>query len=302
MEKRENDFLGIFLMIVGIFFFTATDVGLKWYVQTYSTAQVFFLRCVFSFIPILIFVFIDGGLKNLRSFRPYDHALRALFDSFSLLAIIIAFALIPILDAMAIAFTAPIMVMALSVSLLDEKVGIMRWVAAIVGFIGALFIIKPGAVSFSLGSIAALISALFLALALIYTRRLSWTESSSSIAFWSALLWVIGSGLFVPFSWKTPSTIEWIGFCLTGISGGLAQIFISLSLKMVSPNTVAPYKYTSLIWAAAFGFIFWGDIPDSLVVIGVTLIVGSGLFILYRESLQNRKKAKMLTSKIEPTF
>lgn len=283
LSKRDLT-LGIIFILFGIFSFAAMDVGLKWYSEKgYSTAEICFFRSVFSLFPILILVARSGGIRQLTTYRPLAHVIRGSVDYISLVMMILALHYIPLMDAMAIAFTAPIIVTSLSVPFLKETVGVHRWIAVLIGFTGGLLIIQPGFGNFNVGSLAAAACAVSFAMTILLTRLMSFTETSTAIVFWSAILWIVLSGLVVPFYWKTPEGWDWLGFILVGIFGGFAQLFLSEGLRLIPPSIATPYEYTALIWAAIFGFLIFGDIPNLFVILGSLIVVSSGLYIIYRE-------------------
>jgi drug/metabolite transporter (DMT)-like permease len=190
----------------------------------------------------------------------------------------------PLVDALTLGFTAPLMVTALSVPMLGEHVGWRRWLAVTVGFVGVLIILRPGGGDVSLASIAVLFAAFCYACMAITARKLSTTESSYSLS-----VYVIAGPMIVSFyllergSWQVPDLDGWLLFLGAGACSVIAWIGIIGGYRRASPAMLAPFEYTALIGGAIAGYLIWGEIPDRWVVFGATVIIASGLFVVYRE-------------------
>ncbi|MCG8360710.1 MAG: DMT family transporter [Kiloniellales bacterium] len=276
---------GIALMVLSVGFFSVMDALVKELSDSVPTMQIVFFRSLFAFIPLGFIIWRQGLINALRIHDRWGHVLRGVFGVLAMAIFFFAFGRMPLADAIAITFAAPIFVTALSVPLLGEKVGIRRWSAVIVGFLGVLVMVQPGG-SGLLDPIAGvmLLGTLFYALAMIMVRRLSRTETNASIVFSFTFAATLVSAAFLPFQWVTPGP-ETLALLITvGLIGGLAQILMTMAFRAGDVSLIAPFDYTTMLWATLLGFIFWGEIPGNNIWIGVTIVTASGLYILYREA------------------
>jgi drug/metabolite transporter (DMT)-like permease len=190
----------------------------------------------------------------------------------------------PLVDALTLGFTAPLMVTALSVPMLGEHVGWRRWIAVSVGFVGVLIILRPAGGDVSFASIAVLFAAFCYACMAITSRKLSTTESSYSLSVYVIVgpmivsLLLLGRG-----AWQVPDINGWLMFTLAGACSVIAWIGIIGGYRRASPALIAPFEYTALIGGAIAGYFIWNEVPDRWVVLGATVIIASGLFVVYRE-------------------
>ena len=190
----------------------------------------------------------------------------------------------PLVDALTLGFTAPLMVTALSVPMLGEHVGWRRWTAVVVGFAGVLIILRPGTQQILPAHVAVLFAAFCYACLAITARKLSDTESSYSLS-----VYVTSGPLLVSMTmlstgnWQPPTSNDWILFALAGACSVVAWIGIIGGYRRASPAMLAPFEYTALIGGAIAGYLIWNEVPDQWVVAGATVIISSGLFVVYRE-------------------
>jgi drug/metabolite transporter (DMT)-like permease len=190
----------------------------------------------------------------------------------------------PLVDALTLGFTAPLMVTALSVPLLGEHVGWRRWIAVTVGFVGVLIILRPGGGDVSFASIAVLFAAFCYACMAITARKLSTTESSYALSVYViAGPMIVSLSLLGEGSWQVPDLDGWLLFLGAGACSVIAWIGIIGGYRRASPAMLAPFEYTALIGGAVAGYLIWDEIPDRWVVFGATVIIASGLFVVYRE-------------------
>ena len=275
---------GIAYMLVAVGLFAIMDAMVKWLGQTYPTAQLVFFRAAFAFIPIAFVVAGTGLRQSLRISNAWGHVFRCLVGMASLGAYFYCFPRMPLADMIAITFAAPIFVTALSMPMLGERVGPRRWSAILVGFVGVLVIVQPGASGFEPIALIALLGTLFYSLAAIAVRKLSRTDSSVSIVISFTLCCTVVSAVFLPFQWVTPSLTDLFWLIGVGLIGGLAQIAMTNAFRYAEVSLVVPFEYSAMLWAALLGFFFWGEIPGNHVWLGVAIVTASGLYILYREA------------------
>ena len=280
--------IGIKLLAVGMF--SAMDTMAKLMVQRYGVFEIMFFRALFAFVPLGWLVWHSGGLMSLRTSRPWMQALRAVTGVSSLALFIFAFGMMPLADAVALGFTAPLFMTALSVPLLRERVGWRRWTAVAVGLAGVMIMVRPGSAVFGLGAAVCILGAFCYALATCLVRMLSRTDSNAAIVFYSTLgMGVAGIGS-VPW-WTLPQGADWLILITIGLVGGTAQICLTHAIRLAPMSVIAPFDYTSILWATLFGFLLWGDVPEQMVLVGAAVVASSGLYILHREAVRGRAVA-----------
>lgn len=260
------------------------DGLVKWLGATYPTMQLIFFRALFAFIPLSLFLFSGKPGERFRFGDPLGHVLRAIAGLVSLSAFFYAFAHMPLADVVAIAFAAPLFVTALSVPLLGERVGPRRWLAVLVGFVGVLIMVRPGSGVFEPLAALALVATLFYALVLIFVRRLVHSNSNAAIVLVYLLVSIVVSGAFLPFQWVTPTLTDLGLLVALGLVGGLAQLTATAGYRYADASVLAPFDYLTILWASLIGYFVWGEIPGNHIWLGVALVIGSGLYILYREA------------------
>jgi drug/metabolite transporter (DMT)-like permease len=274
---------GIACGIVAMSLFPAQDAIVKWLSSDYSVFQLLFMRSIFVFIPVAILVMRSGGPRVLRTKQPAMLILRAAFSFGAWSVYFFAISQIPLADAMALVFSAPLIITALSVPFLGEAVGLRRWVAVGVGFLGVLIMIEPGSGTLQGVALLPLVSAAFYSVSMLLTRILTRREASVTMLFYSTLTILVLSGVAQPFVWVTPDWPDLGLMALMGLLTGCAQFLATQAYRFAAPVVVAPFDYTSLVWATLYGYLLFGDLPRSAVIIGAAVVIGSGLFILYRE-------------------
>lgn len=190
---------------------------------------------------------------------------------------------LPLADASALFYLSPVLVTALSVPLLGERVGPRRWAGVVLSFAGALVIIRPGAETMNAAMLLPLGAAVSLALFQIATRQVSRHDAPLTSLFYAALAGALVTSAVVPFFWVAPDALGWSLLCLLGLCGVASQFCLIKSFEAAAAATVAPFVYSSLLWATAFGLVVFGDLPDASTVMGAAIIVASGIYIFYRE-------------------
>ena len=198
-----------------------------------------------------------------------------------------AYALIPLPDATAISFAAPLFITALSVLLLNEKVGRHRWTAVLFGLVGVLIVLKPGSGMLTRGGIAALSSAFFYALAMISLRQLRDTENAEVTTLYFTFFATVITGLIAPFFWKTPDLQRGLMLTCVGLLSGVGQYFMTKAFGQAEVSAISPFIYASIIWATMFGILIWNHIPVWSTLLGTSIIILSGIYILHRERVRS---------------
>jgi len=279
---------GIALMCAGVFSMLGLDISAKWLLADYGLSQLVLLRCSFSLLLILLYACTQLGPRTLQTRRPQWHALRSVVMAGSMFAFFYALPRMPLADVLILAFTAPLIVTALSWPVLGEAVGPWRWGAVLAGFIGVLVVLRPGAGLVDPAALIALAGAFLYALLSLSARRLSVTESTAAL---SLYLFPAPMLISVPFAigdWIPPSPVDWLLFAACGLFGGMAFVLITGAFRHAPAALLVPFEYTGLVWAAGAGFLIWGEVPTVATWVGGAIIVASGLFILYRETRTHR--------------
>ena len=279
--SREN-LRGIVAMLLAVSCFGVMDASLKLLSPHYPPLQVVGMRGWASLPLICLWLALRPGRARLLEVRWGLHLLRAGIGILMLAGFTYALRDLPLAEAYAIFFVAPLMITALSVPLLGEKVGLRRWIAVGVGFVGVVLVLRPGGDFLSTGTPIALAGSLTFALTLISTRSLRGASGLTLITTQTLGVGLAGTAT-LPFVWVTPTLLELSLIGVLGVVALIAHVLVNHSLKLSPAAVVAPYQYTSLVWAMALGWAFWGDIPELPVAFGAALIIGSGLFVFHRE-------------------
>ena len=274
----------MFLSIIG---FSLMDVIVKWSVD-YPVGQVLFFRGFFG----IIFYFFIIPRERLHDFyktkRPGLHSLRCIAGLIAIIAIFIALRKLPLATVVSISFAAPIFTTIFSIFLLSEKVGIYRWLAVLVGFIGILIITEPGISNLNIYYIFPIIFCLGLSYVAITLRQLSTTEPVWLISLFFSIAITFLSFLTLPFGWVMPSFNHFLILSLVGIFGGVSNLWLSQSYKYSEVSLVTPLKYLTLVFAIIFGYFIWDEIPTIKTLIGALLVIVSTLIIFRREIYKKR--------------
>ena len=290
LSKNQLGFLYMFLSIIG---FSLMDVIVKWSVD-YPIGQILFFRGFFGII-FYFFIIPRDRLHNFyQTKRPGLHSLRCIAGLIAIVAIFIALRKLPLATVVSISFAAPIFTTILSIFLLSEKVGIYRWLAVLVGFIGILIITEPGISELNIYYVFPIIFCLGLSYVAITLRQLSSTEPVWLISLFFSIAITLMSFITIPFGWVMPSFNHFIILSLIGIFGGASNLWLSQSYKYSEVSLVTPLKYLTLVFAIIFGYFIWDEIPTIKTLIGAFLVIISTLIIFRREIY----KKKDITSKV----
>ncbi|HYE50472.1 MAG TPA: DMT family transporter [Azospirillaceae bacterium] len=253
----------------------------------YPLSQIVFCRAFFALVAISPMIVRNGGLASLRTARPLGHAGRSLIGLTSMCLGFTAITLLPLANAVALGFTAPLFTTILGIPLLGERIRWRRAAAVLVGFAGVLVMVRPnfgpGGEFLSLGTGLALAGAFCAALAMISIRRLSSTEPSTTIVFYFMAAASLVSGAVLPFQFVMPDLTGALLLVAIGLIGGVAQVLLTTAYRNAPVAVVAPFDYTAMLWATGWGFVLWGHVPDRAVMVGAAIVVASGIYILYRE-------------------
>ena len=293
IRKLSPTGLGVAVMLLGMLLFALNDAMGKWLVATYSQGQVILIRSAAALI-ILVPIVWRAGLSGLvRIERPGLQFARVFFSTAELFCFYFAVAALPLADVMTYWLAAPIYVAALSPFLLGEKVGWRRWTAIAIGFVGVLIALKPSSASLTSAALFSILGSAAFAFMMLSGRQLRNTPDTV-LAFWQ----IIGAAFagivavfLTPSGWlPVQSSFDLAFLGLLGVVAMTAHVLVNRALKLADAATVAPLQYTLLLWAVIFGWLFFGDVPQTSIVVGAGLIVLSGLYIFFRENTLNRRR------------
>jgi drug/metabolite transporter (DMT)-like permease len=251
-------------------------------------------NALFALIPIALLIVRRGGLRQLRTGRLGLHLLRGGLGMLSSFLAFYAYSRLPLADAYAIIFATPLLITALSVPILGEPVGWRRWSAVVVGFLGILIMLRPGVAPIGVGSLAALGAACASACAILLVRKLSVTETTTSIAFYSSLTVLVVTSALFGHSFVMPHMLDLALMAGSGLLGGSALLILIAAYRRTPAALVAPFQYTQMLWAIVLGALFWDDLPETAMLLGASIVAASGLFILYRETTLGRRPTASL--------
>ncbi len=277
-------------LLLATLMFAITDAAAKWLGgEGYHASQIVFFRYLFGLIPMGIAIWYAGGV-SLRTSKPVAHLVRAVLMCLTLLLFFWGLRYVKLGDAIAVAFTAPLFITALSMPILGERVGPHRWAAVAVGFLGMLVILRPGFGSFQLEMLLIVASAFLFAFAVLFTRRLTSTETNTSIFTYTTIIAGVIMTPFAVATWQPPNGFSMAIFLSIGLIGGTAHFLVIVAYRHLPAAVNATLEYAALIWAIILGFLLWNEIPDRWVLIGAGIVVAAGIYITHRETRASVKR------------
>ncbi|MDF0602109.1 DMT family transporter [Psychromarinibacter sp. C21-152] len=280
--RQSASVRGIVFMCLSTLFATMMHGLVRVVGQDLPAFEVAFFRNLFGLL-ILSPLLWQSRFRVLRTERVGLHALRGLANVLAMFLFFSSLTMIPLARVSALNFTAPIFMALMSIVFLGERFRFYRWAAIFAGFAGVLIILRPGFDVIDAGSLLVVASAAFWAVAMVFIKMLSRTESSLTIVAWMGItmcLFSFGPALWV---WQTPTLEQLLLLMLVGFCGTVAQMAISQSLKVADPTAVLPFDFLKLIWATLIGVLFFAEVPDAFTWIGAAVIFSSGLAIAFRE-------------------
>jgi drug/metabolite transporter (DMT)-like permease len=305
---------GIMFKLISAVLFAVMSALIRYLGARYPIGEVVFYRSAFAIVPVMAIYAWRGELAAVvRTERPLGQAGRGAISIVGMFCNFGALARLPLVESNAISFTSPLFAVALAALVLHEHVRIYRWSAVVIGFIGVLVVLAPHlsgdeltvamASATSLTGIAyGVAGSLANAGTVIQTRRLTESESTSSIVFYFSLSCALAGLVTWPFGWIDPTGTEFAALAAIGFLGGTAHIFLTESYRYASASVVAPFDYTSMIWALVLGYAFFGELPTVMIVVGSAIIAAAGLFVIWRErqlALARRRAVEGTTTSLQ---
>lgn len=288
VPHKEHPVLGMACAMGAFFMFAVMNMCAKLLAPHYSVFEIGFFRNSIALCVFIILMLIKGR-QSIAVHKRKTVLLRAVCGTVSLLTTFAAFIAMPMADVTAFLFTSSLMIPVLSVIFLKEHVGIYRWSAVAIGFVGVIIMIQPSGTVNIMGVILSLTAALMHAGMGVLLRYLGRTESPFAATFYFMLIGTILTGLFIPFIGKLPESGDWLVILGVGLSGAAAQFLLAMAFKNTLAAVVTVFNYSGIIWATLFGFLIWGDLPGLAIIGGGTIVVASNLFILWREHKLHRR-------------
>ena len=283
-ERRDHSVLGIATFIGNLILMSLISALVKTLSLSFPLSEILLFRFLFAMLFFWLILFSTTGIGSLSTKRPLEHVIRSFAGICSLGLFYYAVTVIPIADATALAYAAPIFITLFSIFLLDETIGIRRWLAVIIGFAGVILIAQPGGSDWNAGFAAAVGSAVTGALVAIWLRRLSSSEKSVVIGLYYnstgtlfCLAWVVYTG------WVLPQGSELLMFLIFGLMCAAQQWLLTISFRYAEASLLAPFEFLAMVFAAIVGFIFWDEVPVLTTWLGGVVIAASGLFIFMRK-------------------
>lgn len=301
---------GVGFLVLALLIFSLQDISVKWIGGDYPILEIVLFRSLTALPLTLLFFRFEGGRGLPSTTRPGLETVRGLCYFLSYTTYFMGLAALPLADIAAIKFSGPLMITALSVLFLGETVGPRRWLALLVGFAGVLLIVRPGLSAFNLGSVFILVSVLFYALAVILTRRLQTTDSSATMSYYSSLVYLLATAVFVPLvllvgdfpgahpsvaflfrAWSAPTLLDGVVMAGLGLVWAGGMYFLARAYSVALASVVAPFEYAALPINVLWGFVLWRELPALTTWAGAFLALAIGLYVLYQERRERPVKA-----------
>ena len=280
---RQNNVQAMLCMFLGMFFFSIADAQSKFLTASLPAIQIAWARWLVLFCCVAVFICIRG-VKVLETKHTFLQIFRGVTVALSAAFFTIGLSFVPLADAVAITFIAPIIVTILSAYLLGERVGKRRWIAVIIGFFGTIMITQPSFDNFNSGLLFPFLAAIFFAMRQIISRRVSHNDDVQTTVAYTALTSFFLLSMCLPFFWiEVPSELDAITLLSLSAFSAIGEVFIIYALSIGLAVVVTPIHYTIIIWAVLYGYFFFGDIPNIFMIFGTIVVIFSGVYIAHRE-------------------
>jgi len=283
---------GIYARITALVLFSTMDAMVKWLGDAYGPFQMMLFRSTLALVPLYLFYRSAGGLRLVRSNRPLLQVARIATGFGSLLGFFYVLPRMPLVDAYAISFAAPLFMVGLAAPVLNEVAGWRRWSAVVVGFVGVLIMLEPWTIGVHWLSLLVLLATFCYSLSTVLTRLISRYDHDVATIFWHCVFAAVVSLIGAIPDWKWPSPAGWAWLCSLGLIGGIGQVLVTRALRLTPASVLAPFDYVTIVFAVLYGYLWFREDPSPAVWIGLPLVIGSGLYILYRERLRALQQPK----------
>lgn len=297
--------LGITCLVAGILVFSVQDMILKFLSGGYPLSEAMVLRSLTAAPILAVFAWRDGGLRTLFTAGIGRMVLRGVVMLVAYTSYYLALPALPIASAVALYFSAPLFITVLSVVWLGERVSLPRWIAVAAGFAGVVVMVRPGATLFEWAALLPVISGLAYGVSMIFARTMGGRETATSMAFWGNAVFLLGaiamalafgdgryaagahpSMQFLLRAWVWPSAFDAALMCGCGIIAAMGLTLLTQAYRSTPASVVAPFEYSAMLWGVIWGWLVWRDWPDLMSWVGISIIIGAGLFVLWRERVE----------------
>jgi len=293
---------GLVAALVAFGIFSTHDAIIKTLGGAYPAFQIVFFSMLFAFVPMSMLMLADKAIDNFRPRHPWLVLLRSCLTIVSMSCGFYAFTALPLAETYALLFAMPLLITAFSVPLLGEKVRAQRWAAVIVGLVGVLIVLRPGVTALTLGHAAALTAACANSIATILVRKLGGEERSAVLILYPMILSMTAMSMTLPVVY-VPVQLADLGLMASiGFLSVIAQVFLIGAYRAAPAAVVAPLQYSQILWATFFGVLFFSETPDFYVGLGSSIIILSGIFVVWRESRENVSMKTPVLKTANPRF
>lgn len=283
-QATENTNKAIGILILTMAVFAVQDAITKYLAQNYAVPQILMVRYIFLAVFAMFLARGRGKLRNsFRAARPWLQILRSLFIVVEIGVFALAIRYLPLADTHALMASCPLIVTALSFFILKEQVGIRRWSAVFVGFVGVIVILRPGFQAVEPAMLIALTAAGLFAVYNILTKIVSRDDDPETSLLYMGLVGAAVLSVVGPFFWVSPDGWDWVLLLVLGLTGTVGHLMLITALEMAPASVLQPFNYLMLVFASIVGFLVFGNVPDGYTVLGAGIVVGSGLYVFYRE-------------------
>ena len=265
--------------------FATHDAVIKALGVNFSVFQIIFFAMLFAFVPMSVLMLADKQVDNFRPRHPWLILLRSVTTVIAMSTAFYAFTVLPLAEVYALLFATPLLITAMSAVLLGETVRAQRWAAVLVGLIGVMIVLRPGVTQITFGHICALVAALCSSFGSVIMRKIGSEERTAVMILYPMLSSIIFMALMLPFVYRPMDVAELGLFASVGVLSVAAQVMIIAAYRIAPAAVVAPSQYSQILWATLFGVLFFEELPDIWVGVGASIIIASGVFIVWRESL-----------------
>ena len=264
--------------------FATHDAVIKSLGVNFSVFQIIFFAMLFAFVPMSVLMLADRQVDNFRPHHPWLILLRSATALIAMSTAFYAFTVLSLAEVYALLFATPLLITAMSAFFLGEPVRAQRWAAVLVGLVGVLIVLRPGVTEISLGHICALVAAFCSSLGSVIMRKIGGEERTAVMILYPMLSSILAMAIVLPFVYVPMEVVELGMFASLGVLSVGAQVMIIGAYRIAPAAVVAPIQYSQILWATIFGLLFFDELPDMWVGVGASIIIASGVFIVWRES------------------
>lgn len=299
---------GIAYKLIAVMCFIVMQSLVKWVSGDVPAGESVFFRSFFALPIIIVWLAMRGDLRTgLKVAKPMTHVWRGLIGTMAMGSMFAGLAFLPLPEVTALTYAMPLLVVIFAAMFLDEKVGVFRLGAVALGLVGVLIILAPRVTALegdtvrtmeAVGAVIVILGAVCGALAQIFIRKMVATEEVSAIVFWFSCTSTLMALLTVPFGWVVPSFAQTVALIVTGLVGGLGQIFLTSSYRYADASLVAPFDYASMLFAILIGYFVFAEVPTVQMLIGAGLIILAGIIIILRERQLGIRREKARQAKL----